>query len=72
VLERKMTWALGSAAVATAALFGVGLIASTPAAAGLCAAKCLIEYNGCRIRKKGAPQCDAAYTDCLQRCRKKH
>ncbi len=59
-----------AAAVAAAVVVAASLMASTPAAAGLCAAQCLIKYNGCRIAKKGAPQCDVDYTNCLQSCRK--
>ncbi len=53
-------------------ILGASLMTSTRVEAGLCAAQCLISYNACRIAKKGAPQCDVDYTDCLQSCRKKH
>lgn len=69
--DRRKTLAVAAVATA-AALWGLGLMTSTPAAAGLCAAKCLVAYNACRIAKKGSPQCDVDYTDCLQKCRKKH
>jgi hypothetical protein len=71
VLERKMTWALGAAAVAAAVLAGASIISIEPAAADGCAARCRSAYNQCRISTKGSSSCEGAFTRCMQGCRRR-
>jgi hypothetical protein len=71
VLERRMTWALGGAAIAAAMLVCAGLVSIDRAAADSCAASCRSSYNQCRISTKGSPSCEGKFTSCMQGCRKK-
>jgi hypothetical protein len=66
-----MSWALAALAVAAALLAGFGPVSIDKAAANACASACRNAYNQCRIATKGSPSCEAAYTNCMQRCRKK-
>jgi len=66
-----MSWALAALAVAAALLAGLGLISIDKAAANACGAACRNAYNQCRIATKGSPSCEAAYTNCVQSCRKR-
>jgi len=65
-----MSWALATLAVA-AALLAFGLLSIDRAAANACGAACRNAYNQCRIATKGSSSCEAAYTNCVQSCRKK-
>jgi hypothetical protein len=66
-----MSGALATLAVAAALLAGSGLLSIDKAQANACGAACRNAYNQCRIATKGAPSCEAQYTNCVQRCRKK-
>jgi hypothetical protein len=63
--------ALGRGAIAGAVLVGAGLASIEQAAADGCAASCRRAYNQCRIATKGSSACEAAFTRCMQSCRKK-
>ncbi len=71
MLERRMIWALGAVAVAAAVLVGGGVMPVDRAAADGCAAGCRSAYNQCRIATKGSSSCEAAFTRCMQSCRKR-
>jgi len=66
-----MSWALATLAVAAALLAGFGLVSIDRAAANSCGAACRNAYNQCRIATKGSSSCEAEYTNCVQRCRKR-
>jgi len=66
-----MSCALATLAVAAALLAGFGLVSIDRAAANACGASCRNAYNQCRIATKGSSSCEAAYTNCMQSCRKK-
>jgi hypothetical protein len=63
--------ALGTVAIAGAVLVGAGLVSIDQAAADGCAARCRSAYNQCRIATKGSSSCEAAFTRCMQGCRKR-
>jgi hypothetical protein len=71
VLERRMSWALAAVAVFAALLAGAGLFSIDRASANACGSACQKAYNQCRIATKGSPSCEAQYTQCMQRCRKR-
>jgi hypothetical protein len=69
VIDRRSLWALAAVAVVAALLAVSGLIATRPAEAeGGCGENCRSQYNQCRIREKGSPSCEAAFTSCMQTC----
>ena len=74
MLERKMTWALGTAlaaALMAATITGAGIVATGPAAANPCGGNCRSAYNQCRMQTKGSSACESRFTQCMQSCIKK-
>lgn len=73
MLGRKLNWALMSA-VAFAALLiaiGIGIGSIDRVSANQCGASCKNDYNQCRMSSKGSPQCEIAFTRCMQSCIRK-
>jgi hypothetical protein len=71
VLERKMTWARGTASAAAliaAAMTAAGIALTGPAAANACGSNCRSEYNQCRMQTKGSSACESRFTQCMQSC----
>ena len=71
MLERKMTWARGTALAAAfiaATITGAGIVSTGTAAANPCGSDCRSEYNQCRMQTKGSSACESRFTQCMQRC----
>jgi hypothetical protein len=49
----------------------LGIASLERALANPCGANCRNDYNQCRIKTKGSPSCESAFTRCMQSCIRK-